>query len=70
MEFTVEEDEQGVLLRPAAHFPETSLEEVAGCLKATCGPITVSKESTAIVPEVKRRRESGRYKRSGAAADR
>jgi len=32
-EFTVEETGEGVLLRPAAHFPQTSLEEVAGCLR-------------------------------------
>ena len=61
MEFMVEEDEQGVLLRPAAHFPETNLEEVAGCLKAKRDPIAISKKRTVIVHELKRRRERGRY---------
>jgi AbrB family looped-hinge helix DNA binding protein len=31
-EFTVEETSEGILLRPARPFPETDLEQVAGCL--------------------------------------
>jgi AbrB family looped-hinge helix DNA binding protein len=33
-EFTIEETGDGILLRPAATFPETELDDVAGCLRS------------------------------------
>jgi AbrB family looped-hinge helix DNA binding protein len=36
-EFTVEDTGDGILLRPIASFPRTTVEEVAGCLRYT-GP--------------------------------
>ena len=34
-EFEVEETGDGILLRPRARFPDTNLEEVAGCLRSS-----------------------------------
>ncbi|HEV2202847.1 MAG TPA: AbrB/MazE/SpoVT family DNA-binding domain-containing protein [Bryobacteraceae bacterium] len=64
-EFIVEERGDGVLLRPAARFPGTRLEAVAGCL----GPqsarqrksTTPAQMRAAIGREVTRRRDLGRY---------
>jgi len=60
-EFTVEETRDGVLLRPARPFPETDLEEVAGCLRFTRKPKTVAQMHTASEREVVRRHDRGRY---------
>jgi AbrB family looped-hinge helix DNA binding protein len=65
-EFTVEETGDGILLRPAGRFPETSIQEVAGCLRSK-GKSQGHKRKTlgqmddAIAREVSRRHDSGRY---------
>lgn len=60
-EFTVEETPDGILLRPAAVFPETTLDEVAGSLKFKGKAKTLAQMEAAIVREVKRRHDGGRY---------
>jgi AbrB family looped-hinge helix DNA binding protein len=60
-EFTVEETGEGVLLRPAAHFPDTNLAEVAGCLRSKRKSKTSAEMRAAIGREVKRRHDRGRY---------
>ena len=60
-EFYVEETPEGVLLRPVGRFPESRLEEVAGCLKWTGRPKTIAQMRSAIAREVKRRHDRGRY---------
>jgi AbrB family looped-hinge helix DNA binding protein len=60
-EFTVEETGDGVLLRAARPFPETDLEEVAGCLRSKRKAKTVAQMKAAIAREVVRRHDRGRY---------
>lgn len=60
-EFTVEETSDGVLLRPAARFPVTRLDEVSGCLRPPGKSKTPAQMGSAIVREVKRRHDRGRY---------
>ena len=60
-EFTVEETTEGILLRPAAHFPHTDLEEVAGRLRSTRKSKTPAQMRAAISREVMRRHDRGRY---------
>ena len=60
-EFTVEETGDGVLLRPAGRFPETSLDQVAGCLRPQRKSKTVAQMRAAIRREVMRRHDRGRY---------
>jgi AbrB family looped-hinge helix DNA binding protein len=60
-EFAVIETADGILLQPAKRFPETKLEDVAGCLKYKGKPITLEQMDAAIAQEVKRRHDSGRY---------
>jgi AbrB family looped-hinge helix DNA binding protein len=60
-EFEVEETGDGILLRPAAHFPDTNLEEVAGCLRSRRKSKTPAQMRAAIVREVMRRHDRGRY---------
>jgi AbrB family looped-hinge helix DNA binding protein len=60
-EFIVEETSDGVLLRPAAAFPETRLDQVAGCLQAKRKSKTLAQMNTAIRREVIRRHDRGRY---------
>jgi AbrB family looped-hinge helix DNA binding protein len=60
-EFTVEEAGDGILLRPAASFPRTKLDEVAGCLPSKRKPATPAQMRAAIAREVKRRHGRGRY---------
>jgi AbrB family looped-hinge helix DNA binding protein len=60
-QFTVEETEDGILLRPAGLFPEADLEEVAGCLRSKRKSKTPSQMRAAIDREVTRRHDSGRY---------
>ena len=60
-EFRVEETDEGILLRPAGHFPETDIEEVAGCLRSGRKRRTISQMRTAIDAEVIRRHDRGRY---------
>ena len=61
MEFTVEAAGDGVLLRPAAFFPPSSLQEVAGCLHPARNPRPAGQRREAIESEVKRRHDRGRY---------
>ena len=60
-EFEVEETGDGILLRPAAHFPDTNLEEVAGCLRSRRKSKAPAQTRAAIVREVMRRHDRGRY---------
>ncbi len=60
-EFTVEETGNGILLRPTARFPDTSLEEVAGCLRSSGKAKTAAQMRAAIGREVMRRHDRGRY---------
>jgi len=60
-EFAVEETTQGILLRPLSSIPETTLDQVVGCLKAKRGPATPAEERAAIDKEVRRRHALGRY---------
>jgi AbrB family looped-hinge helix DNA binding protein len=60
-EFEVEETGDGILLRPAAHFPDTNLEEVAGCLRSRRKSKTPAQMRVAMVREVMRRHDRGRY---------
>ena len=60
-EFTVEETGEGVLLRPAARFPGSQLEQVAGCLRSKRKTKTDTQMRGAIRQEVARRHDRGRY---------
>ena len=60
-EFTVEEVGEGILLRPAPHFPAANLEEVAGCLRSGRKSKTPAQMRDAIGREVMRRHDRGRY---------
>jgi AbrB family looped-hinge helix DNA binding protein len=60
-EFTVEETGNGILLRPAARFPETSIDQVAGCLRSKGKPKTLAGMDAAIAKEAGRRHDRGRY---------
>jgi AbrB family looped-hinge helix DNA binding protein len=59
--FHVEEAGGGILLRPAARFNESDLEEVAGCLRSKRKAATLAEMRTAIEREVSRRHDRGRY---------
>lgn len=59
--FTVEDVEDGVLLRPLKSVPPTRLDDVAGCLPVS-GPARSAEEmDAAIVDELIARRDRGRY---------
>jgi len=60
-EFTVEETGDGILLRPAARFPETSIGEVVGCLRSKRKTATLAQMDAAIAREVSHRHDRGRY---------
>lgn len=60
-EFTIEETEDGILLRPSRRFPRTSLDEVVGCLKYKGKAKTLAQMDAAIGREVMRRHDRGRY---------
>lgn len=60
-EFIVEETSAGILLRPAALFPETNLDMVAGCLRVKGKAKSLAQMNTAVTREAMRRRDSGRY---------
>jgi hypothetical protein len=57
----VEETGDGILLRPASHFPEASLDEVAGCLRSKRKSKTPAQMHAAMGREVIRRQDRGRY---------
>jgi AbrB family looped-hinge helix DNA binding protein len=60
-EFTVEETDEGILLRPATRFPITRIDEVAGCLRRSGKAKTLAQMRTAVGREVTRRHDRGRY---------
>lgn len=60
-EFTVEETSDGILLRPAGPFPETDLDQVAGCLRSKRKLKTAAQMRAAAEREVIRRHDRGRY---------
>jgi AbrB family looped-hinge helix DNA binding protein len=60
-EFTVEEIGDGILLRPTGRFPETSLDQVAGCLRSKRKSKTPAQMAVAVRREVNRRHGRGRY---------
>ncbi|MGA7413019.1 MAG: AbrB/MazE/SpoVT family DNA-binding domain-containing protein [Bryobacteraceae bacterium] len=60
-EFIVEETSDGILLRPVGPFPETTLDQVAGCLRSKRKPKTIAQMAGAIKREVTRRHDRGRY---------
>lgn len=60
-EFTVEETGAGILLRPAPRFPDTDLEDVAGCLRSQRKSRTPAQMCAAIGREAMRRHDRGRY---------
>ena len=67
-EFVLEDTADGVLLRPSAAFPESRLDEVAGCLavritrtKARPKPKSIAAMKQAVLREVSRRHDRGRY---------
>jgi AbrB family looped-hinge helix DNA binding protein len=60
-EFTVEETGDGILLRPAARFAETTLDDVAGCLHSRRKAATSAQMRAAANQEVERRHGRGRY---------
>ncbi len=60
-EFTVEETSDGILLRPAGPFPETDLDQVAGCLRSKRKLKTAAQMRAAVEREVIRRHDRGRY---------
>ena len=60
-EFVVEEREEGILLRPTGHFPDTSLIDVAGCLRFKGKAKTLEQMRSGIAREVARRGDRGRY---------
>jgi len=60
-EFTVEKMGDGVLLRPVPQVPETTLDQVFGCLKYAGKPKTIAQMKAGIAREIRRRHDSGRY---------
>jgi len=61
MAFTLEETGDGILLRPAGRFPQSGIEEVAGCLRSKRKSKTPAQMRTAVGREVMRRHDRGRY---------
>jgi hypothetical protein len=60
-EFFVEETAGGVVLRPVKSLPASQIEDVAGCLNVTGPRRTIAEMDAAIVVELQRRRDRGRY---------
>jgi AbrB family looped-hinge helix DNA binding protein len=60
-EFSVEPAGDGVLLRPVKSAAHSRLEEVAGCLRVTGPAHTTAEMDAAVVAELRRRRDRGRY---------
>ena len=60
-EFTVEEIPEGILLRPAGCFPQSNLDDVAGCLQFKGVPKTIQQMRDAVRLEVMQRRDRRRY---------
>lgn len=61
-ELTIEETEDGVLLRRVPLVPPTRIEDVAGCLhRPDMRARTIEEMNEAITAEVRRRHARGRY---------
>ena len=60
-EFSIEEAEDGILLRPSGRFPATTLDEVVGCLKHKGKAKTLAQMNSAGSRDVQRRHDGGRY---------
>jgi AbrB family looped-hinge helix DNA binding protein len=60
-EFVVEDVANGVLLRPLKPFPPSRLKDVVGILRYTGKPKTLEEMDEAILVEVRRRHDRGRY---------
>lgn len=60
-EFSVEDCDEGVILRPLKPFKPTELEDVFGCLKYEGAAKTLEEMDEAITTEVRKRHASGRY---------
>jgi AbrB family looped-hinge helix DNA binding protein len=60
-EFSVEAVGDAVLLRPLSSVAHSQLEDVAGCLRVAGPPRTIAEMDAAIVTELRRRRDRGRY---------
>jgi AbrB family looped-hinge helix DNA binding protein len=60
-EFSIESVGDGVLLRSLKAVAHSRLEDVAGCLPVTGRARTTAEMDAAIVAEVRRRHDCGRY---------
>jgi AbrB family looped-hinge helix DNA binding protein len=60
-EFTVEPLGDGVVLRPLKSVAHSRLEDVVGCLRVSGPARTIAEMDAAIVKELRRRRDRGRY---------
>jgi len=60
-EFSVEEFEDGVLLRPIKPFQATRVGDVFGCLRHEGPPKSLAEMEEAIAAELRRRDAGGRY---------
>jgi AbrB family looped-hinge helix DNA binding protein len=60
-ELAVETKEGGVFLRRLQPLPETSIEDVFGCLKYKGKPKSIREMDRAIAKETRRRHGRGRY---------
>ncbi len=60
-EFTVRETDAGVLLRPVLSVPETTIDEVVGCLRYKGKPLAIEEMDAAIADEVVNEFERGRH---------
>ena len=59
-EFTVEETGDGVLLRPARRFPETTLDQVAGRLHYKGKAKTLAEMDEGVARAIRERHDRGR----------
>jgi len=60
-EFIVEDTAEGILLRPVARTQETSVDDVAGCLKPRGPRVALEDMKASIAREAKARHARGRY---------
>lgn len=51
----VEDTPEGVLLRPAAEFPKTDLDQVSGSLRYSGKPLSIEDMDAAVAREARRR---------------
>jgi bifunctional DNA-binding transcriptional regulator/antitoxin component of YhaV-PrlF toxin-antitoxin module len=62
MTFDICEHGEGILLRPSRPFPQTSLDDVAGCLNWSGPVVTIDEMNEAVAREARRRTHSGSRK--------